>query len=1192
LYSGPIAITNTAFVRAAAFKTGYIPGNVDTHTYIFLDSVLRQPASLPGYPTVWQANYPADYAMDSNIVNHPVYGATIKNDLRSIPTLSIVSDHNGLWSATTGIYPRSDQRGPAWEREASAELIDGSGGSLFAERCGIEMHGNASRDNVRTPKHSLRLTFKHEYGPTKLRYDWFGGGADEHDAIVLRSCGFVDGWAGRYADTNLYTSSETGEVFRGLRYRPENTCYLRDVWVKESFRDMGWPASRTAYVHLYLNGLYWGLYQPSERMTASYFQGIYGGEESAWDVLVGEDNNGEPVLVDGTGHDWTNVLNTVNAGTVTDATYLAISEMMDLDNLIDYMIVHIFAESEDWPRHNWYVAHRRPTNGLPGTKFIATVWDQELTLDRLVRRNRINAGSATDGERFSPGRVYARLRSSPEFRRHFGDRVHKHLFNGGALTPSNCIARLLAPAAIIRDALVGESARWGDARSNAVPNNAQVGTGKTFTRDEWWQPEMDKLTTNFLVKLTADNVARFRAGSLYPNLGAPEFNQFGGAISNGFALAIAHTNAVGVIYFTTDGSDPRVFGTAAVGANAQAYAEPLIMNSPTQVKARVLNGTNWSALVDATFYPPQDLSKLALTEIMYNPPALGTNSGDEFEFVELKNTGTNVLDLSGLIFSGLGFTFTNGTKLGPGEFFVLVRNAVSFALKYPGVTVHGVCPGRLDNGGEALRLVHPAGTTVFGVTYDDEPPWPVTGDNHDFSIVQSGLTQAPDRGSNWRASAWPGGSPGADDPEPTVPRVLINEVLSASIPPLVDEVELHNPGSESVDVSGWFLTDDLEQPNRFRIPDGTQMAANGYITFNETQLGFGLNSHGEQIYLLSANTNGALTGYSHGFSFGPAADNVSFGRHMNSAGEEQFPAQVSQSFETANSGPRVGPIVINEIHYHPAPGSDEFMEFFNVTSTNVPLSDAEGIPWGIAGAAYEFPVGLVVPPNGYLLVVALDPAEFRSKYNVPEPVLIVGPYFGSLQDSGERLRLERPGVFDTNGLPFIAVDEVRYNDKAPWPPAADGAGPSLQRRDPRDYGDDPANWIAASPTPGTENRLPDSDADGLPDDWELANGTDPILPDAGGDPDSDGMTNFDEFRAGTNPQDSDSSLKLRVQWDGAALTLRFNAKRNRAYEVLVRNDLGSGDWAVLQEYTDGIEEVKSMSVPASDDTRFYSVRIR
>ena len=749
IYTEPITITNTAFLRAAAFKTGLIPSDVDTHSYLFLSSVLRQANTQPGYPTVWQASYPADYGMDSNIVNHPVYGATISNDLRSLPSLCIVSDHAGLWNAASGIYPNATSSGPAWERAASLELIAGNGDTEFAARCGIEMHGNASRDNVRTPKHSIRITFSGETGPTKLRYDWFGGGVDVHDKIVLRSCGFVDGWAGRYADSGTYTSSETGEMFRGLRYRPENTCYLRDVWVKDSFRAMGWSASRSAYVHLYLNGLYWGLYQPSERIDASYFSLLQGGEEGAWDVIVGEDNNGPPVVVNGSVTDWQNVLNIVNAGIATEAAYARVTNLVDIDNLIDYMMVHIFAESEDWPRHNWYVAHRRATNGVPGTKFICSVWDQELTLDRLVRRNRINVGSS-DGEIYSPARVYQQLRAWPEFRRQFGDRVHKHLFNGGALTPSNNVARLLAPAAVIRDALVGESARWGDARKNPTPSNP-IGTGKTFTRDEWWQPEIDRYTTNFFLKLTADNIARFRAGNLYPNVSAPLFNQFGGDVPAGFELIVTQTNSGGVIYLTTDGTDPRVYGTGAVAPGALAYSEPITLNEPTLARARVLDGNQWSALAEAAFYPPQDLSKLALMEIMYHPPDAGPTNGDEFEFIELKNAGAHSLNLSGLAFGGIVFAFTNGTTLAPGDFFVLARNLAAFTNKYPGVPVHGLYSGRLDNAGERLTLSHAFGPSVFSVAYDDEAPWPPAADGSGASLQRRNANGYGNDPANWEA---------------------------------------------------------------------------------------------------------------------------------------------------------------------------------------------------------------------------------------------------------------------------------------------------------------------------------------------------------------------------------------------------------------------------------------------------------
>jgi hypothetical protein len=1233
LYTSPIPISGTRFLRAAAFLTNYVPSVPDTHTYVFLNQVLRQSATQPGYPTLWQASYPADYGMDSNIVGHPVYGLTISNDLRSIPTLSIVSDQDGLWNSSTGIYPNPTSVGPAWERAASIELIRGDGHTEFQENCGIEIHGNASRDNVRTPKHSIGLTFSSDYGASKLRYDWFGGGVDVADKIVLRSCGFVDGWAGRYADNGTYVSTETGETFRGLRYRPENTCYLRDAWVKDSFRDMGWSASRSQFVHLYINGLYWGLYEPSEHLDASYFSlllggldhtwdvlvgdwGLYepsehldasyfslllGGLDHTWDVLVGEDNNGPPVLVDGSLDDWQNVLNLVNAGVASETDYAAITNLMDIDNLIDYMALHIFAESEDWPRHNWFVAHRRATNGVPATRFICTPWDQELTLDRLVRRDRTDVGNS-GGEVYGPARVYAQLRAWPEFLVRFGDRIQKHLFNGGALTPSNNVSRLLAPAAMIHDALVGESARWGDARKTGVPAG-QIGTGVTFTRDEWWQPEIDKTVTNFFQHLTADNLARFRAANLYPSLGAPEFSQFGGAVPNGFALVITHTNVAGAIYFTLDGSDPREYGTGTVSANAQSYSVPILIQRPTVVRSRVLSAGDWSALVEATFYPPQDLSKLALTEIMYHPPDLGLTPGNDLEFLELKNTGTTNLDLSGLTFtSGITFTFTNGTILGPGQFFVLARNAAAFALKYPGVTVGGTYTGQIDNAGEQLTLAEALGSPVFSVTYDDLPPWPVTPDVADFSLVprNPGTSQAPDKGNHWRASTNPGGSPGADDPAPNLPPIVIDEILTHTDLPQKDSIELFNPTATNVNIGGWFLTDEASVPNKYRIPNNTIIAASGRVVFNEDNFNptpgvgnsFAISSTGDDVYLFSATTNGTLTGYNHSAVFGASFNGISFGRYVNSAGEEFYPSQLTLTLSNVNSGPRIGPVVISEIHYHPATNGDEFVELFNLTGNPVPLyhTTYPTNAWKLGGIGYDFPTNVTLASNATLLVVATNPASFRAKYNLPTNVLIFGPYTGTLQDNGENLELLASDNPNSNAVPFVVIDAVRYNDKAPWPPGADGSGLSLQRSPASGFGNEPTNWIAAAPTPGQAIGASDSDGDGLPDWWEQQFGTFVFIPDANADPDGDGMTNLQEYLAGTHPHDATSVLKfLQTTANAGVVTLQFLAVSNHTYTVLHRPLLETGSWLkladVMAQPTNRLVSVTNAT--SGSATRFY-----
>jgi hypothetical protein len=163
--------------------------------------------------------------------------------------------------------------------------------------------------------------------------------------------------------------------------------------------------------------------------------------------------------------------------------------------------------------------------------------------------------------------------------------------------------------------------------------------------------------------------------------------------------------------------------------------------------------------------------------------------------------------------------------------------------------------------------------------------------------------------------------------------------------------------------------------------------------------------------------------------------------------------------------------VINEISYHPATGYDEFVELFNLSLSPVALYDA-AFPtnaWKLNGLGYTFSNHLTLGAGSSLLLVNIDPSAFRAKYGVAPAVQILGPYPGSLQDSGERLKLERPDAPDTNSVPYIVVDEVRFNDKLPWPLGADGDGPSLQRRAPTAYGNEPTNWFASGITPGAVN---------------------------------------------------------------------------------------------------------------------------
>lgn len=260
----------------------------------------------------------------------------------------------------------------------------------------------------------------------------------------------------------------------------------------------------------------------------------------------------------------------------------------------------------------------------------------------------------------------------------------------------------------------------------------------------------------------------------------PTFDTPGGAVTNGFAAVIRGTN--GTIHYTVNGTDPRVMGGAVAGG-AQVYQTPISLSANTVISARIKNGASWSGLTTVAYTLPQDLSKLVVTEIMYNPPASGNWTGDDLEFLELKNVGSTPLNLGLLSFSsGISFAFTNGSLLDPGQFFVLARNAAAFQERYPGVTVNGVYTGRLDNAGEMLELATPAGEVVLEVTYNDRSPWPLEADGHGYSLVpRMAVFGNSNDGVLWRASTQPGGSPGADDPESASAPTIVQPPLPQTV---------------------------------------------------------------------------------------------------------------------------------------------------------------------------------------------------------------------------------------------------------------------------------------------------------------------------------------------------------------------------------------------------------------------------
>lgn len=448
---------------------------------------------------------------------------------------------------------------------------------------------------------------------------------------------------------------------------------------------------------------------------------------------------------------------------------------------------------------------------------------------------------------------------------------------------------------------------------------------------------------------------------------------------------------------------------------------------------------------------------LVISEIMFNPPDAwgGTNN---LEYIELWNSGLVTEDLTGHKLSGdISFQFPDGTKLAPGQFLVVAKDPAA-AQNFYGIAGLGPYTNKLSNGGGTLRLRNELGGILLEIDYDTKAPWPVAPDGTGHSLVLSRPSYGENDPRAWAASDAMGGSPGAFEPYGNEPArgVVINEFLAHTDLPQVDYLELFNSSTQAVNLSGAWLSD-VAGTNKFRIPDGTTIAARGFLAYTDAQLGFSLSADGEAIYLVNSNQTRVLDAV----KFDGQENGVSMGRYPD--GAPGFQPLATVTLGTANTPPRVRQLVINEIMYRPISGlnDDEYLELYNRGPGALALGG-----WKLqGGVGFTFPSNAVIAAGGYL-VVAENLTNLLAKYPQLNATNTFGNYSGSLADGGERIALAMPddlistnaqGVVTTN-IFYITMDEVTYSDGGRWGKWSDGGGSSLELIDPDADNRLAANW--------------------------------------------------------------------------------------------------------------------------------------
>lgn len=810
--SATIAISTTTIVRARAFKAGMAPTNVDTQSYIFPSDVLQQSASSIKQPYATWGHSGPDWAMDTKVTQHSnPEDRAVAGDLEKIPTVSVAMNWADLFgSAGPGIYIE----GEGIDKPASFEILNPDGNDLDPNlvpgeigRGMIRVFGGSSTDKRwKTDKLSFRFNFW-----DNLETEVLGAGAvGEYDRLVLDA-----------RLNNVWNQSQNLE-------QRQFADYCRDAVLTDLENEIGVaPSVHSQHVHLYLNGIYWGLYTLHERADNHFAEAYFGGDSDDYDVVKhgpDEDN----FLVDGIRLDPRQPISNSNYSAGVNylamvalsqqdlsiqANYDALAEKLDIPTFIVHILTNFTGGNYDWPQHNWYASYNRES-GEGKWRFHS--WDAEHVFKYVDYPRYDDVTGKFEGED-RPDGINLQLLRNPEYRMLFADTAHRLIFNDGPLSAARIWTAFERRFDDIDEAIRAESARWGDnapksgelhLRYSNVPANlstSEVGQSDTTDFASWWH-ERERIRTKIL-GAEPNRITRFIAqlrnatyhedhplarqpNPMYPATDAPVFNQHGGSVETGFSLVLMNPNAggAGIIYYTFDGSDPRkpfsdtsAFFSGAVNDTAIAYSAALTLDATTTVKSRVLLDGEWSALNEATFQvgavEPASAANLVISEIHYhpaNPSSAETNAGFDddgfFEFFEVRNVGDVVISLAGLSADkgvDLAPLDDGVTTLNPGESALYVANVEAFTLRYgSGLPIAGVFANdtALSNGGEKIHLKAADGSTIVEFEYDDADPWPTAPDGGGPSLV---LIQPgardPAKGWNWRASASANGTPASDD---------------------------------------------------------------------------------------------------------------------------------------------------------------------------------------------------------------------------------------------------------------------------------------------------------------------------------------------------------------------------------------------------------------------------------------------
>ncbi|MFT5290569.1 MAG: hypothetical protein ACI82F_002644 [Planctomycetota bacterium] len=711
LYTGPIPVSETQVLRAVAQAPGFQATAPETFSHLFVQSVRNQDdawAVSRGFPAEWIEDDGSDWTLMgtrpgasyqvSDSILSELDDIELAKLLRKLPTVSLVLPREDWFgdgsNGVHGIYNNSEDEGDEWERPGSVEWIHPGAGDRWQVDCGIAVQGGSSTNREQRNQLSLAMFFKHEYGPSKLEANVFGPGeAGKYDYLVLDA-------------GNRHSINRRSNVAE-KRHAQE----LRDRFMMDLHAAMGTEVIHGRAVHVYINGLYWGVYQLHERPDERWDAPYRGGDKDEYDwIKVGLVKGGNMSDPGGATPSIFHQAEEIALGGVAPGdtwngqdAFDALAHRLNLERYADYLLLNYYGGNADWPGKNWMMTSHARNSAVLGDVHASPdlrphSWDAEAVLywggnelkvaDGFYDRTGVISATWSGSAVF----FHTALRNNPEWPRIFGDRAHYHIFHPeGALyvepgfdTPGTPFhmnrPERNRPAAIynkraeeIEDVVLLEFARWGDYWYSPG----------TIDPLDWWI-ERSRLLEDFFPVRSRVLLSQLRNAPvpLYPALDGPKAQPAPGDYPAGTQVLLSGPTAT-QIYYALEGRDPRAQG-GAIQPFAQLYSGPVTINPQgfTWIKARSYSSGSWGAMVNAVYSTGVDL---AINEVqLSNQSTLADASGEFEDWIELVNRSDQPLDLGGFSLTDQDsrqdpWIFPAGTVIGPGEYLVVFCDGNSSA---------------------------------------------------------------------------------------------------------------------------------------------------------------------------------------------------------------------------------------------------------------------------------------------------------------------------------------------------------------------------------------------------------------------------------------------------------------------------------------------------------------------------------